>query len=205
MRTLSERLQASLDRDKTKSKAGLARACGISKGAVTAWFDGTAISLQGKNLFSAAIYLGVNPAWLQIGQGPMTPDEKAAHALPSPPEHVDIPMLIGDGVFPLSNMSIEFFGLNPKPLRAYIGDDDAMLPRVGVGTLMLIDISDKTPNGYIYAIRYGSKIKIRRLVETLKGIRITSDSDDKNRFPDEIAEPGQIEVIGRVVYVTGKI
>lgn len=71
MKTLTERLQACLDADPTKSKAGLARACGVSKGAVTAWFNGGDLSQD--SLLGAASYFGVNPYWLGKGSGQMRP------------------------------------------------------------------------------------------------------------------------------------
>lgn len=53
------------------TKAGLAKACGISKPAVTGWFNGSTQAIEGKNLIKASAYFGVRPEWLATGRGPM--------------------------------------------------------------------------------------------------------------------------------------
>lgn len=53
------------------TQSGLARACGISRASVHAWIHGDTGSIDGKNLTTAAAYLGVNPHWLGTGSGDM--------------------------------------------------------------------------------------------------------------------------------------
>ena len=69
MTTLQDRLQTALEAKEGASKAGLAKACDISKASVTNWFNGRTISLDGKNLIRAAAYLGVSPDWIATGKG----------------------------------------------------------------------------------------------------------------------------------------
>ena len=53
------------------TQSGLAKACGISRASVHAWLHGDTGSIDGKNLTTAAAYLGVNPHWLGTGSGDM--------------------------------------------------------------------------------------------------------------------------------------
>lgn len=69
MTTLKDRLQTALDAKEGASKAGLAKACNISKASVTNWFNGRTVSLDGNNLIRAAAYLGVSPDWIATGKG----------------------------------------------------------------------------------------------------------------------------------------
>jgi phage repressor protein C with HTH and peptisase S24 domain len=73
MKTLKERFELALERAKTadpsKSMAGLARFCKVSKPAVSKWFQGG--SIDGDNASRAAEYLGVSTDWLLREKGPM--------------------------------------------------------------------------------------------------------------------------------------
>lgn len=73
MTTLKGRLELALAQRDGATKAGLARACGVSKPAVSAWFSGAAQAMTGDNLLAAAKYLGIRPDWLASGRGPMLP------------------------------------------------------------------------------------------------------------------------------------
>lgn len=72
---LSERISKAVDaaaaRGVVLTQSGLARACGISRASVHAWFHGDTDSIDGKHLTTAAAYLGVNPHWLGTGAGDM--------------------------------------------------------------------------------------------------------------------------------------
>jgi SOS-response transcriptional repressor LexA len=72
MTTLAERLQWAIDRAGIK-KIDLAKACGVSRGAVSQWFNGSTKSLEGTNLTNAAKATGVNPHWLATGLGARIP------------------------------------------------------------------------------------------------------------------------------------
>jgi SOS-response transcriptional repressor LexA len=75
MKTLSERLQWAIDHAGIK-KIDLARECGISRGAVTQWFNGSTKSLEGANLTNAAKATGVSAHWLATGSGSRVPVTK---------------------------------------------------------------------------------------------------------------------------------
>ncbi len=72
MKTLAERLQWAIDQAGLK-KIDLAKACGVSRGAVTHWFNGNTQKLEGSNLTNAARATYVNAHWLATGAGPRKP------------------------------------------------------------------------------------------------------------------------------------
>lgn len=73
MTTLAERLNEVMTKNPSLTKTGLWKACGLSSGAVTHWFNGSTKELKGDNLLKAAVYLGVNVDWLSNGKGDMQP------------------------------------------------------------------------------------------------------------------------------------
>lgn len=68
METLLDRLKWSLTQSGIK-KIDLAREAGVSRAAVTAWFNGTTKKIEGANLVNVARALKVNPLWLATGKG----------------------------------------------------------------------------------------------------------------------------------------
>lgn len=103
MSTLKERLEMALAAKNGASKAGLARACSISKPAVSAWFSGGTTSLEGSNLLAASAYLGVRPEWLASGRGSMHP----AQSQPTAKPYTLIPVEAWDDDTPLDDDTVE--------------------------------------------------------------------------------------------------
>lgn len=99
MSTLQERLREALA-DSRISQSELARRVGLSRGAVSFWFNGITKELTSDNLLAAAQALGVNPVWLGSGKGP-----KSARAPISSPDFDNnvAPSSIGSRRVPLIN------------------------------------------------------------------------------------------------------
>lgn len=68
MSTLADRLKIALA-ESGKRKTDLWKACKISSGAVTQWFDGSVQQLESKNLLIVSDLLKVNSTWLATGKG----------------------------------------------------------------------------------------------------------------------------------------
>lgn len=68
MSSLADRLKLAL-RASGKTKTDIWKACGISSGAVTHWFNGSTQEITGANLTNTASVLGVNAEWLATGRG----------------------------------------------------------------------------------------------------------------------------------------
>jgi len=76
MRTIGERLKFALDakgdRAGTRFTASdLARACGVTRQAVSQWMLGQSTNIRPDNLVCVADWLGVEVRWLATGDGPM--------------------------------------------------------------------------------------------------------------------------------------
>lgn len=77
--SLTDRLRQSLQRAGLK-QADLAAAVGISRGAVSLWFNGSTGSISGDNLTRAARALGVDTHWLATGENSPTGKQGAPPA-----------------------------------------------------------------------------------------------------------------------------
>lgn len=75
--SLAERLAWALERSPLTTMAELARAVGVSNGAVGQWFSGETEFIRPIYLFRAARALGVEAEWLGTGEGPRTRLERA--------------------------------------------------------------------------------------------------------------------------------
>lgn len=69
MNSLQERLNWALRHSGLK-KIDLARECGVTRSAVSFWFNGSTQSIEGANLTNLARATGVSPFWLATGKGP---------------------------------------------------------------------------------------------------------------------------------------
>ena len=79
-----------------------------------------------------------------------------------------------------------------------------MLPSIGDGDLVLVDMSKKELrdiiDGQIYAFTEGDLMKVKRLVK--KGSKIIALSDNKAEIPDPMeVDMEQFQLIGRVIWV----
>lgn len=68
--SISERIMHRLDKLPGKTQAGLARAMGVSRGAITHIKNGDTKDLRMDNLIAAADYLECEIRWLATGKGP---------------------------------------------------------------------------------------------------------------------------------------
>lgn len=71
MNSLAERLRWALNYS-GKKKIDIAKACSITRSAVSFWFSGETQSLEASNLTTTAKLLSVVPHWLATGEGPRT-------------------------------------------------------------------------------------------------------------------------------------
>ncbi len=81
---------------------------------------------------------------------------------------------------------------------------NSMLPSIGDGDLVLVDMSKKELrdiiDGQIYAFTEGDLMKVKRLVK--KGSKIIAISDNKAEIPDPMeVDMEQFRLIGRVIWV----
>lgn len=89
-------------------------------------------------------------------------------------------------------------GLDPKKLIVVIIDGESMAPTLPHGSAMTTDTRkntlDQVVDGWVYAIRYGNELRVKRLRKRFDGALLI-DSDNP-AYPREIVEPHQLEHIG---------
>lgn len=91
--TFSTRLQ------EARAKAGitqqqLADACGLTKGAVSAWENGVTDGILAENLFCVADALHVDPRWLAVGEQSTSGDLAASFAELPPDQQAAVRALL---------------------------------------------------------------------------------------------------------------
>lgn len=119
----------------------------------------------------------------------------------------------GPGAFPDEEEPFGTFGVTPQWLREQ-GLDPAMLSAIAVagdsmeptlrdGDEILVDRTPRAPRDGIHVVRVDGALLVKRL-ETGRPGQVVLRSDNRAYDPIELA-PGEIEVIGRVVWKSGRL
>lgn len=231
MSTLAERLQQALALNSSLSKAGLARACGVSKPAVSAWFSGATQSLDGLNLLRAADYLGVTPLWLSSGKGAMqvraeakleggldawdsgTPLHREDVALPL---YKEVELSAGPGSqaaiessdrkLRFARSSLRAAGVELENAACALVTGNSMEPRISDGATIGIDRGrTQIRDGRIYAIDHDGMLRVKYLYRQPGGA-LRLHSENQGEYPDEVysAEEAaeRIRVLGWVFWIS---
>lgn len=225
MNTLKSRLELALQQREGATKAGLARAAGVTKPAVSAWFSGAAKKIGGEALLLSARYLGVRPEWLATGRGPMSlngADGNTSHiasatgGVADSPDTFDLdakvhtrrlPRIRWEQVGELKNMLLE--SLTPishdeSPFDSGPGSfllelaSESMLPDYRPGEVIQVDPSIASRHGddVIVLLPSGRAI-FRRLVDSEDGQLLQALNP---QWPDRLAAmPESARVVGVVV------
>jgi len=95
-------------------------------------------------------------------------------------------------------------GLNNKNCGLFKARGDSMLPLIGDGDIMLVDMSKKEMQdiieGKIYCFSEGDLLKVKRLVR--KGSGLLAISDNKSEIPNPMeVDMEQFRLIGKVVWI----
>jgi phage repressor protein C with HTH and peptisase S24 domain len=95
-------------------------------------------------------------------------------------------------------------GLNKKNCGLFPARGDSMLPLIGDGDIMLVDMSKKEMqdiiDGKIYCFSEGDLLKVKRLVR--KGSGLLAISDNKAEIPNPLeVDLTQFRLIGKVVWI----
>lgn len=224
---LKERLQAALDAS-GKSRSELARACGVSRAAVTEWMTGRTTSLTAKNLRLASEFLDVSAVWLEVGVGPMRVNtvsadvRLAARATRNAPvTKLTLPRLAPSTRSGLDMTNEEdelvesLVACEPalrrvlatapisslRNLRVLTAQGDAMSPTFKTGDLLLVDagVNNVRADG-IYALIAQGELQVRRVQRRGPNL-VVLISDNKYYLPTEAAVDAELHVLGRVILV----
>lgn len=199
-----------------RSKAEFARQCGVPESSVRQWVDGTSLP-SAEKLIAIANATGVSIDWLLLGKGQQKTIDRKQGSGES--RVISIPRFVvvasaGSGALALGgdqiDGSVDFpaelisrLGLRPDTARVMNSAGTSMLPTIGDGDMMLVNISpgsvDPIVEGLIYVLSVGDAVFVKRLRRTRKGWVMSSDNRDV--FPDEaIPENEAVSVHGRIVW-----
>lgn len=195
----------------------IADKAGVSEGTVRNLLGGGTPRLD--NILRIADATGVSASWLTTGEGSMRPGEEP-EATPGVMDEefalvtvYDVRASAGHGAAidqerPLADIAFRrdwLFqeGLSTRGLAAVTADGDSMEPTIKDGSLLLLDTQQRELAGNrIYILRMDGHLYAKRLQRLTDGsIRVSSDNP---AYADEVVDKedaGQLDIIGRVVWV----
>lgn len=142
----------------------------------------------------------------------------ATLAKPARGDWIDVPRLAlgasaGPGLLASEELPIGAFrfgarwlreqGLDPAQLSAIRVEGDSMEATLRDGDEILVDRTPRPPRDGIHVVRVGEALLVKRLATGRPGV-VTLVSDNPAYHPLELA-PDEVEVIGRVVWKSGRL
>jgi len=217
MSTLKERLLEAMQ-DSSLTKTDLWKACGLSSGAITHWFNGSTHTLKGENLLKASKALGVNPNWLATGLGKkeIISNNNNAHSEDfTIREYVNVSGSMGVGILlrdqpgQITKWTVNEEWINKNVpyntgkdnLAIVTGFGDSMRGMFNSGDPLLVDTGVKSLDyDGVYFFRVGSEGFIKRL-QRIPGDGIRAISTNKEYESWTITKEMDFELFGRVLKV----
>lgn len=96
---------------------------------------------------------------------------------------------------------------DPDHVRLMAVRGDSMERTLFDGDKVLVHLHDtRLKSDAVFAIMLDGEAKVKRLFNSVSGVRIVSDSPDKARYPDELVTPDQadrLNIIGRAIHRQG--
>lgn len=235
---LSERLRWAIDK-KLASDTGLkkitqsqvAKAAGVSPTAAGYWFA-DANGINAEQARRVGEFLGVDPVWLESGEGTAFPVESILQMFPGAKRVVAvdedssdtyrIPFVklklragmtgfqaepeVGDGAtIGLSKMWVDRRGYTPSQLISMQVKGESMEPTFYEGDTIVVNLADKKPtdNG-VFAVNYDGEAVVKRLSRDAGQWWLMSDNADQRRFYRRQCRGTECIIIGRVVRREGE-
>lgn len=224
---IGDRLR-SLMLNKACTYTALAKAVGVSITTVRKWVTNDTKSISGKYLVAIANYFGVNPTWLETGEGPIKGSNVIAVEADdeiNENEYVKVyesrvVFGCGEGCEPTYEeihdgdcalYKASYFRhkrVNPRNCIRFRIQGDSMAPFINEGDYVLVDLSDNKDiiSNKIYAIGVQGNMRVKRLFKSIDGgLEIRSDN---STYKTEYLTPEQVEeynvrIVGRVIDRTG--
>jgi phage repressor protein C with HTH and peptisase S24 domain len=107
------------------------------------------------------------------------------------------------GTFGVTPQWLREQGLEPAMLSAIAVAGDSMEPTLRDGDEILVDETPRAPRDGIHVVRVDGALLVKRLETGRPGL-VVLRSDNRAYDPIELA-PGEVEVIGRVVWKSGRL
>ena len=223
---LKERMSLAISRA-GKTKTDVARACGVSRPAVSKWCTGGSKDITGAAAIKVAAYLGVNAEWLLSGRGEMVDGEGNVGAFYAddeiPKGYVAVPECqveggAGDCGEPAPDevedaksalYREDWFkehGVKVEHCKRLKVRGNSMAPILFDGDAIRCDCTpgQRVQAGKIYAFCFGNGLRVKRLYPKLNGgLLVKSENPDEPSeeiLPDEMT---MFNLIGRVIDRSG--
>ena len=228
MSTLKERM-VKARQEKGLTQAALAKAVGKSQSAIAAVESGRNKETSG--LIAIARVLDGSPEWLETGVGEMHPRPIEANARPAPPLRFwssndplpeedyafapflkDFAFIGGAGCeegsdynnfrLPFGKSTLRRLGVQIENVFCCTLEGDSMWPRIPDGATIAVDKGRNTiKDGDIYAFVQGGLYRVKYLYK-LPGGRVRIRSQNEEEHPEETASLEDIQIVGRVFWVS---
>lgn len=228
MSTLKERM-VKARQEKGLTQAALAKAVGKSQSAIAAVESGRNKETSG--LIAIARALDVSPEWLETGVGEMHPRPIEANARPAPPLRFwssrdplpeedyafapflkDFAFIGGAGCeegsdynnfrLPFGKSTLRRLGVQIENVFCCTLEGDSMWPRIPDGATIAVDKGRTAiKDGDIYAFVQGGLYRVKYLYK-LPGGRVRIRSQNEEEHPEETASLEDIQIVGRVFWVS---
>lgn len=113
---------------------------------------------------------------------------------------VDVDTVLGEAVMDAAMAAR--LGLRPDRVRVIRVSGTSMEPTLMDGDELYVDAGDRSPpaSGAVFVVRIDAAVMVKRVTDTGGALRVASDNPDADPIP-----PGQVEVIGRVVWQTRRL
>lgn len=221
--------QAKETRDNSKLPwVVIARVAKVSTAAVSIWKNG-GNGMTGESARPLAAFLGVNPVWLETGEGRptealiddefgMTGGHKRVLALDEyDATHLEIrkvKLKLSAGITgfqtdeeaddgrPISFKRSWFDqnGYVPEKLIAIVVKGESMEPTMSPGDTVVVNTADTAPvDGKAYAVNYEGEAVVKRLVRDAGMWWLNSDNPDQRKYSRKRCADAGCIIIGRIV------
>jgi len=163
---------------------------------------------------------GIDGSWLLGAESPMTVVGRATGdddvvALP----RYDIEVAAGEGAVVESEPIADWIYFRRDWLRLQLGVSanhlvvvkavgDSMSPTIEEGDLLLVDISDKRwSRDGVYVLRIDDSLVVKRVAKSSRGAVLVSSDNPlyRQHFEEFLGDLGKFQIVGRVVWVGGRI
>lgn len=226
--TMTRLYQAARELKNIDGQSELARYLNVSPQVLKNW---ETRGISSKGLIQAAKALEIDVRWLETGVGEMHPRPIEANARPAPPLHFwssndplpeedyafapflkDFAFIGGAGCeegsdynnfrLPFGKSTLRRLGVQIENVFCCTLEGDSMWPRIPDGATIAIDKGRNTiKDGDIYAFVQGGLYRVKYLYK-LPGGRVRIRSHNEEEHPEETASLEDIQIIGRVFWVS---